>query len=98
MIEHEYIVIAVHGEGDRETVNALQTHRTALDHVGTSSVSQSDEPPDVMILLRDEVHNKRIELPVHTWDEVEMWKEMIGWDQDKRHWKSGAKVKVGFSI
>jgi len=105
MVEQEFIVIAVHGEGDRDTVNTLQAHRDKMElqrlvqsGVSVKDMEQPDEPPDVMIILRDEVHDKRIEHPVHSWEEVEEWKEMIGWDQDKRHWKTGAKVKVTFSV
>lgn len=105
MIEQEYTVIAVHGEGDRDTVNSLQSHRDHVEKlrmiqngVQLEEMEKPDEPPDILIVLRDDAHDKRIEHPVFTWDEVEKWKEMIGWDQEKRHWKTGAKVKVSFSV
>lgn len=104
MIEHEYTVIAVHGEGDRETVNNLQRHRNREDimHLSMAGITKLepdvDEPPEVIIVLRDEAHNKRIDHPVETWAEVEWWKKTIGWDQSKRHWKLGTKIKVGFGV
>lgn len=103
MIEMELTVIAIHGEGDRDTVNALQDHRNDVEArqraafnqiVPASLVMPADEPPDVMIVLRDAAHDFRMEWPVKTWEEVEEWKAAAGWDQDKRHWKHGATVKV----
>lgn len=91
MIEMELTVIAIHGEGDRDTVNALQDHRNKQLAVNPTP---ADESPDVMIVLRDIAHDFRMEWPVKTWDEVDEWKAIAGWDQAKRHWKHGAKVKV----
>lgn len=107
MIEHEYLVIAVHGEGDRACVNALQAHRNSVEahrhqqygmDIPDSLTVEPNEPPDVIIILRDAVHEMRIEHPVKTWQEVEQWKALIGFDDQKRHWKTGVKVKVTFAI
>jgi hypothetical protein len=90
MIERTLQVVAIHGEGDRATVNALQLHRNKIN--GSQDIP--DEPPDVIVILRDPHHNWRIEWPVETWQEVEKWKKLAGWDQTKRHWATGAVVKV----
>lgn len=106
MIEQEFIVVAVHGEGCRDTVNALQKHRNDLEvqrfaMVGREAPEQftadPDVSPDVTVVLRDDAHHFRIEWPVETWDEVDEWKQLIGWDPDKRHWKQGGKVIVKIS-
>lgn len=106
MIELDFIVIAIHGEGDRTTVNALQQHRNDEEVLrlqrsgGTISdalTDPPDEPPDVLVILRDQYHNFRMEIPAETWDDVEEWKKLAGWDQDKRHWKTGAILKVQIS-
>jgi hypothetical protein len=100
-------VLLVHGEGDRTTVNALQAHRNNIDisHFARSQpgkpvpqhlTAPPDEPPDVLVLLEDE-NGRRLEWPVKTWDEVERWKELAGWDPDKRHWQHGARVTLALS-
>lgn len=104
MIEKEFTVIAIHGEGDRNTVNAMQSHRNRVDiaHYSQHSISippnlleTPDLPPDITIILRDaETQHFRIEWTPKTWEEVEEWKGLVGYDQDKRHWKHGAKVMV----
>jgi hypothetical protein len=104
MLEKEFVVVAIHGEGDRSIVNALQQHRNKeeamrLMRQGVSDLPEAltaepDESPDVVVVLRDPHHNFRLEWPVETWEEVEHWKELAGWDADKRHWQHGATVKV----
>lgn len=105
-MEQEFTVVAVHGEGCRDTVNDLQKHRNNLEiqrfaqhgrEAPEQYTADPDEAPDVMIILRDDAHHFRIEWPVETWDAVEEWKTLIGWDPDKRHWKHGSKVKVTIS-
>jgi hypothetical protein len=91
-MEKELEVLCIHGEGDRATVNKLQTHRNKIAHIDTVP----DEQPDVVVVLRDEEHRLRIELPLVSWDEVEDWKKLAGWDAKKRHWHAGARVKVTF--
>lgn len=88
----EFVVLAVHGEGDRDTINALQAHRNTQGHPAVSD--PPDEPADVVVILRDAVHSFRIEWPVTDWNEIEEWKKLIGWDAEKRHWKVGGKVTV----
>jgi hypothetical protein len=104
-MQKEYYVQAIHGEGDRDTVNDLQCHRNDLEvrrlqqagqPVPSHLTSMPDEPPDVIVVLRDPHHNHRIELPLETWDEVQRWKTLAGYDHEKRHWKHGAKVLVRF--
>lgn len=90
MITRDFVVVAIHGEGDRDTVNALQKHRLMTN----GDVSEPDEAPDVVVILRDPDYSYRMEWPVDTWEEVEMWKDIAGWDKDKRHWKIGATIKV----
>lgn len=90
MPELELTVIAIHGEGDRATVNALQAHRNRISGIDTIP----NEDPDILVVLRDATHDFRIEWPVQTWEEVEEWKKLAGWDKEKRHWKHGAMVKV----
>lgn len=96
-------VIAVHGEGDRGVVNALQNHRNKEEAKRLASYNMpipphlardADEPPDIVVLLRDEDHKFRIEWPVQTWKEVERWKTIAGFDAEKRHWQVGANVLV----
>lgn len=103
MIEKEFIVVAIHGEGDRSTVNSLQHHRNKEEalrlmrqgaEIPATLSDNPDEPPDMVVVLRDPHHNFRIEWPVETWEEVEHWKKLAGWDADKRHWQHGATVKV----
>jgi hypothetical protein len=62
--------------------------------IPASLANSPDEPPDVIIVLRDAHHNYRIDWPVETWEEVDKWKDIVGWDADKRQWKTGAVVKV----
>jgi hypothetical protein len=102
-VEKEFEIIAIHGEGDQQTVNDLQAHRNMMDmhHYKTNGMaipahleSAPDEQPDIIIVLRDADHQFRIEWPVETWEEVEQWKQIAGFDPTKRHWKHGAKVKV----
>lgn len=105
-IEKEFTIIAIHGEGDQDAVNALQAHRNRLDgtvasapHGGAHGVPEAQpdtpkEPPDVIVIMRDDSHKHRIEWPVSTWEEVEEWKGIAGFDGDKRHWATGAIVKV----
>src|SRR6516164_6785984 len=85
-IEKVMTVLLVHGEGDRATVNALPPHLSA----------PPDEPPHVTVLLVDE-DGCRLEWPVKTWDEVEDWKALAGWDAEKRHWRHGATVTLALS-
>jgi len=92
MIERDLVVLAVHGEGDRVTVNKLQEHRNRLSAIKDAA----DEPPDVIVVLRDPDQGFRIEWPVETWEEVEEWKKMVGFDKSTRHWKLGATIKVRF--
>lgn len=101
-IELELTVIAVHGEGDRDTVNALQAGRNGADAayylrnghpVPPELANPPDEPSDVVVVLRDDA-GTRLEKIVADWDEVEQWKTLAGYDADKRHWQNGAKVKV----
>ena len=103
-IEKEMIVVAVHGEGDRATVNALQKHRNAVTAatyakaqlpIPPALLVEPDEPPEVMVVLHDPGHSsRRVQLPLDTWDEVEELKRLVGWDADKRHWQFGRNVKV----
>lgn len=106
-LEKLFKVVAVHGEGDRDHVNSLQDHRNKeeverLSRFGVQApvhmVVPADEPPDVVIILRDEHHQFRMEWPVETWEEVEAWKKLAGYDTDKRHWKQGAVVKVKIGV
>lgn len=87
-MKREFVVVAIHGEGDRATVNALQAHRNKV----FSDTTIPDEPPDVLVVLRD--GDNRMDLPLESWAEVEEWKTLAGYDAEKRHWKSGAIVKV----
>ena len=103
-VDLEFTVIAIHGEGDRATVNSLQKYRDGIEMVRQAQAgndvphpSVPDEPPEVTILLRDDLHHSRMEIPVRDWDTVEKWKKIAGWDADKRHWQHGAKVKVTVS-
>jgi hypothetical protein len=103
-IDMELSVAAIHGEGDRDTVNTLQKHRNDTERIRqaqagnkTPDMPPSDEPPDVTIVLRGDSHHLRMEIPVTDWDTVEQWKKLAGWDADKRHWQHGAKVKVTIS-
>jgi hypothetical protein len=93
MIERELTVVAVHGEGDQSTVNALQQHRYRLDRIIDKV---ADEPPDIIVVLRDDNHTVRVDWVAQSWQEVEQWKELIGFDENTRHWKQGAKIKVRF--
>jgi hypothetical protein len=97
-------VLLVHGEGDRETVNRLQAHRNAVEVSNFARanpgqplpkhlVAAPDEPPNVLVLLID-TDGQRFECPARSWDEVEIWKQLAGWDADKRHWRHGATVKL----
>src|SRR3954468_9945080 len=97
----EFKVLAIHGEGDRDTVNAQQNHRNNVEvrrlsahsvQIPDSMLMPADEPPDVIVVLRDEHHGFRMEWPVETWEEVEKWKKLAGYDPDKRHWKHGRTV------
>jgi hypothetical protein len=103
-MKQKFIVIAIHGEGDRATVNALQEHRNAVEvhRLQQASVREipamltraPDEPPDVIVILRDLHHDFRIEWPVRSWAEVERWKDLAGYDEKTRHWQHGATVEV----
>lgn len=102
-MKREFTVVAIHGEGDRDTVNALQAHRNKVDAelyqragnpVPDALVDPPDMPPDIVIVLRDTEHRTRLEWPVQNWKEVDEWKKLAGYDNEKRHWKHGAKVKV----
>jgi len=104
MIEREFTVIAIHGEGDQATVNTLQKHRNTeelirLQRSGAENIpphlSESpDEPPDIIIVMRDIHGGNRMEIPVNTWDEVREWKKLAGWNQATRQWPAGAIIKV----
>jgi hypothetical protein len=99
-------VVCVHGEGDRETVNMLARNagiagmlaanpRTSVAQA-SDAIGAPDAPPDVIVVLRDDGHQERIEHPVASWEEIEEWKQIAGWDPVKRYWGSGGKVKVTF--
>jgi hypothetical protein len=98
-------VIAVHGEGDRAKVNAdkaalnrvaamdeARAGRTPGDHL----TAPPDEPPQVLVVLRDDSHHERVELHLTTWEEVDALKAIAGYDAEKRHWKSGAQIVVTY--
>lgn len=103
-LEMEMLVIVVHGEGDQATVNRLQDHRNSLEAMrlakeGAASIPvrltrAADEPPDIVIVMRDPAHDYRLEWIPKTWIEVAEWKRLIGFDEDLRRWNHGAKVKV----
>jgi hypothetical protein len=102
-VEKEFEIIAIHGEGDRDKVNELQKHRNHMDALHYQSHghdvpehlnAEPDEQPDIIIVLRDVAHEFRVEWPVKTWEEVEQWKQIAGYDPKKRHWKHGAKLRV----
>ncbi len=93
MIERDLHVFAIHGEGDQTTVNKLQQHRNDLADIK----DVADEPPDVIVVLRDKDHALRIEWPVESWEEVDKWKKLAGFDKTTRQWQLGAKIKVRFS-
>jgi len=106
-IEKVMTVLLVHGEGDRATVNALQRHRNNVElsnfarfnagkPVPQHLSAEPDEPPDVVVLLVD-ADGRRVEWPVRTWDEVEQWQALAGWDPEKRHWRHGAAVTLALS-
>lgn len=106
-IEKVMTVLLVHGEGDRATVNALQQHRNNIEISNFARANTGkplpphlsappDEPPHVTVLLVDE-DGRRLEWPVKTWDEVEDWKALAGWDAEKRHWRHGATVTLALS-
>ena len=98
-MKKEYTVVAIHGEGDRDFVNSLQQHRNNVFGQNTPDglQAQPDEAPDVIVVLRDEQHNHRIELMLQDWEQVDYWKQLAGYDVEKRHWKTGATVKVTFA-
>jgi hypothetical protein len=96
-------VLCVHGEGDRGTVNTLAKNArvTGLQAARGISAAQAvaeagepDEPPDIIVLLRDPAGKIRIEWPVATGQEAEAWKQLVGWDPALRFWKSGARLTV----
>lgn len=99
-------VVCVHGEGDRQTVNALKKNALVSGLMSASpgktltiadgEVVSPDEPPDIVVVLRDEASDTRVELPLVAWNDVEMWKTFAGYDIVRRRWSSGAKVKVTF--
>lgn len=93
MITLELTVVAIHGEGDQDTVNKLQDHRNGVG-MTFPPPAPANEPPDVVIVLRDEGHDVRMELIAKTWQEVDQWKKLAGYDSEKRHWKTGGKIKV----
>jgi hypothetical protein len=102
-IEKEFEILAIHGEGDRKTVNKLKQHINEIDaqHHARYNIDLPnhlkqpvDEKPDVIIILRDNTHTFRIEWRPETWEEVEQWKKLAGYDENKRHWKHGSKIKV----
>jgi hypothetical protein len=106
-IEKAMTVLLVHGEGDRDTVNRLQAHRNAVEVSNFARANPGrplpahltappDEPPNVLVLLVD-ADGRRLEWPVKSWDEVEAWKALAGWDPDKRHWRHGAIVKLSLA-
>lgn len=100
-------IVCVHGEGDRQTVNDLKKNALVSGlmsatpgktlSIADSEVTAPDEPPDVVVVLRDDVSDVRVELPLSNWTDVESWKELAGYDSVKRHWSSGAKVKMTFT-
>jgi len=109
-IERAFTVLLIHGEGDRDHLNTLARHRKniELSNYTRANPGQAlperltaapDEQPDVLVLLSDpqQPGGRAIEWPVRTWDEVEAWKALAGWDPAKRHWQFGATVKLAIA-
>jgi len=109
-IEKEFFVLLVHGEGDRDHVNHLARHRRNFELSNFARLNpgqplparltaEPDEHPDVTVLLQDPdlPSGRPTEWTVRTWDEIEAWKALIGWDPEKRHWRHGAKVKLAIA-
>ncbi len=102
-IKRELIVVAVHGEGDRAKVNAnraalnraqkIEFGRRGLD-APKGLDDEPDEPGQVTVVLRDDHSHDRIELHFNSWEEIEAWKKLSGWDAEKGHWIAGGKVKL----
>lgn len=101
MITRTLLVVAVHGEGDRDRVNADQAARNRVAAMDEARAGRTpppalteppDEPPSVLAVLRDEHHHDRIELHMTSWEDVEAFKAVAGYDAEKRHWKHGATV------
>jgi len=49
------------------------------------------------VVLLVDADGRRVEWPVRTWDEVEQWQALAGWDPEKRHWRHGAAVTLALS-
>lgn len=102
-ITRNLIVVAVHGEGDRNKVNADKAamnkvikaeHARARAEPPAGLDAPPDEAPDVLVVCRDADHHDRVELHLTDWTAVEAFKVMAGYDAAKRHWKTGASISL----
>ncbi len=98
-------VLAIHGEGDREAYAAYHLKATHSEKELSELAAGNPEElvrrkqaiaPDVLVICHDPAGdgNRRVELRLHSWPEVDELKRLTGWDPDKRHWRHGAQIKL----